>query len=101
VYAPAWIDLNYEFSGSPPELFLELKGSEVHSIQLLAQTRQWKDHIPPGAYAVSGKAPKGWILELSSDSLRVEAGKICPLWIRLKRPEGMVRWVIASGGSAG
>jgi hypothetical protein len=100
-YDPAWIDLNYEFSGSPPELFLELKGSEVHRIQLLAQTRQWKDHIPPGTYAVSGKAPKGWILELSSDSLRVEAGKICPIWVRLKRPEGMVRWLSASGGSAG
>ncbi len=100
-YDPAWIDLNYEFSGSPPELFLELKGSEVHRIQLLAQTRQWKDHIPPGTYAVSVKAPKGWILELSTDSLRVEAGKICALWVRLKRPEGMVRWVSASGGSAG
>lgn len=100
---PAWLDISYGFVGSPPVVELQAKGADgsTHRLQLLAQSRQWKDHIPPGIYILQGSAPPGWELELPRDSLRLTAGKIAPIHVALKRPERWVRWVSGTGESGG
>lgn len=97
--APAWIDLNVELVGNPPELSLEFKGNQTYKVRVLPQARQWKDHVPPGTYAVRGTAPSGWKWVLPTDSIRLESGKITPVWVQLERPKGFVRWISASSES--
>jgi hypothetical protein len=99
--APAWIDLNVEMTGSPPALYLEFCGTRTYRVQVLPQERQWKDHVPPGTYAVRGSAPTGWDWKLPTDSVRLESGKISQVWVRLERPKGYIRWINAPGGAAG
>ena len=97
--APAWVDLNLELVGNPPELTLEFCGTHSYRLHVLPQSRQWKDHIPPGTYAVRGTPPPGWKWVLPKDSIRLESGKISQLWVRLERPTGYVRWISAPSES--
>jgi len=97
--APCWLDVSYQFSGQPPSVELTLRGRSDHRVVLVSQDRQWKDHVPPGRYAVTGTAPKGWALELPTDSLTLRAGEIAPLWIALKPHHPRVRWVSGQGES--
>ncbi len=98
--APAWIDLNVELVGNPSELTLEFIGVQTYRVHVLPQARQWKDHIPPGTYAVRGTPPPGWKWVLPTDSVRLESGKITPVWVQLERPKGYVRWISAPRESA-
>jgi hypothetical protein len=62
-------------------------------VVLVPQNRQWKDHVPPGRYAVTGSAPKEWKLELPVDSITLTPGRNSPVWIGLKPHVTQIRWV--------
>jgi hypothetical protein len=70
-----------------------LRGARAHRVVLIPQNRQWKDHIPPGRYAVTGSAPKGWKLELPADSITLSPGSTSPMWIGLRPHMAQIRWV--------
>ena len=91
--APCWLDITYTFAGQPPNVELELRGPRAHRVVLIPQNRQWKDHVPPGRYAVTGSAPKGWKLELPTDSITLAPGTTSPVWIGLKPHLTQIRWV--------
>jgi hypothetical protein len=90
---PCWLDVTYTYSGEPPNVELELRGTSTHRVVLIPQNRQWKDHIPPGRYAVTGTAPKGWKLELPSDSITLASGSTSPMWVALRPHAAHIRWV--------
>jgi hypothetical protein len=90
---PCWLDVTYTFAGQPPNVELQLHGTSTYRVVLIPQNRQWKDHVPPGRYAVTGSAPKGWKLELPADSITLAPGTTSPVWIGLKPHVTQIRWV--------
>lgn len=97
---PSWLNIALDYRGELPPSFLELSGSTTHRIKLAPQNRQWNDHIPPGTYAVRGITAKGWTIELSTDSITLNSGHITQIDARISRPDGLVRWISASGAAA-
>lgn len=97
--SPCWLDINYRYSGKPPNVEIELHGKSRHQVVLIPQNRQWKDHVPPGRYAVQGSAPKGWELELPKDSIILSPGIITPIWIGLRPRVTQIRWINGPGES--
>jgi len=95
-----WLDVTYSYYGQPPNVELELRGTSCQRVILIAQERQWKDHIPPGRYLVTGAAPKGWRLELPGDSLELKPNATCPIWISLVPNAAPIRWISASSAAA-
>jgi hypothetical protein len=91
--SPCWLDVTYTFAGQPPNVELQLQGTSTYRVVLIPQNRQWKDHIPPGRYAVTGSAPKGWKLELPADSITLTPSTTSPVWIGLKPHVAQIRWV--------
>lgn len=91
--APCWLDITYSFAGQPPNIELELRGTRAHRVVLVPQNRQWKDHVPPGRYAVRGIAPKGWRLELPTDSVTLSSGSTSQIWIGLRHHVPQIRWI--------
>lgn len=96
--APCWLDITYSFAGQPPNIELELRGPRTHRVVLIPQNRQWKDHVPPGRYAVRGTAPKGWKLELPADSITLAPGTTRPVWIGLTPHVAQIRWISGPSG---
>ncbi len=97
---PSWLSINLDYRGELPYSYLELSGSTTHRIKLAPQNRQWSDHIPPGTYAVRGVTAKDWAIEVSADSLSLNSGQITQITARISRPDGLVRWISASGAAA-
>ena len=95
-----WLDVTYSFTGQPPNVELEFRGPSTQRVVLLPQSRQWKDHLPPGRYAVTGTAPKGWKLELPKDSVELRAHVTQTMWVNLVPQAGAIRWISASGAAA-
>jgi hypothetical protein len=88
----SWLDINYTFAGAPPSVELQLRGVQTHRVVLIAQNRQWKDHVPPGRYAVVGNSPNGWKLELPNDSITLHPGQTSSIWVSLKPKVSNIRW---------